>query len=147
MGPALMGPMGAPLMSHLPTLPGHALASTPVPFVPRRRDGPAPAINPNPTIVGGKRKYDGSPTGAGMLGMGRARIYTTARAWSTCHAYTVHVHVHVPRVGAKRACPCHMHMHICTCARTCTGVPPLGARTMRPGHRMRYAAPPVAACL
>ena len=137
-GPALMGPIGAPLMSHLPTLPGHALASTPVPFVPRRRDGPAPAINPNPTIVGGKRKYDDNPTGAGMLGMGRVRIYTTARALSTCHAYTVRV----PRVDAKRACTC-----TCTCARTRTGVPPLGARTMRPGSRMWYAAPPVAACL
>ena len=115
-GHTMGGAIGAPLMSGLPMLPGQALASTPVPFVPRRRDGPAPAINPNPTIVGGKRKYDDNPTGAGMLGMGRVRI-RTARARSTVHVPCVYRAratraAHVPHRARGCITRMHMHMHV-----------------------------------
>ena len=78
---------GATAAPHASVMPGQALPSTPVPFVPRRRDGPAPAINPNPSVVGGKRKYDESSAGVGMLGMARvrARYSTCARARSHCY--------------------------------------------------------------
>ena len=72
-------------------MPGQALPSTPVPFVPRRRDGPAPAINPNPSVVGGKRKYDESSAGVGMLGMARVRTLLLLR---THYSYCAHTRSH-----------------------------------------------------
>ena len=81
---------GGTAAPHASVMPGQALPSTPVPFVPRRRDGPAPAINPNPSVVGGKRKYDESSAGVGMLGMARVRA-----RYSYCAHTTPTAHTHV----------------------------------------------------
>lgn len=105
---------GSTAAPHASVMPGQALPSTPVPFVPRRRDGPAPAINPNPSMVGGKRKYEESPAGVGMLGMARVRAHCS---------YCAHAHVRtattaqtlLPRVHGACAVhrACAMHLRAC----------------------------------
>ena len=121
------GPTAAP---HASVMPGQALPSTPVPFVPRRRDGPAPAINPNPSVVGGKRKYDESSAGVGMLGMARVRTllllhysycaHTTPTARTHVRtaitAQTLLLRVHPGACAVRRACAMHRRACAICCA-------------------------------
>ena len=108
-----------PAAPHASVMPGQALPSTPVPFVPRRRDGPAPAINPNPSVVGGKRKYDESSAGVGMLGMARVRTHYSYCAHTTP---TARAHVRTATTAATlhyapmERVPCVEHVP-CTAVR------------------------------